>query len=121
MNWIKEHKLLFIALIVAVVITIGYGLSQSGSSAAPQLTTASAVSATTPGDQELVSTLLALRAVTLSGTIFSDPAFISLHDNGTTIVSEPVGRDNPFAPLQVAADTSATSTHQAQIFAPKTQ
>ena len=46
----------------------------------------------------IVNTLLTLRAVSLSGTIFSDPTFGTLRDFGTQIVPEPVGRRNPFAP-----------------------
>ncbi|MBI2611108.1 hypothetical protein HYW60_04240 [Candidatus Kaiserbacteria bacterium] len=49
-------------------------------------------------DKELVGTLLQLRAVSLSGTVFSDPAFQLLQDFGTQIIPEPVGRPNPFAP-----------------------
>lgn len=70
-------------------------------------------------ERGIVETLLQLRSVSLSGTIFSDPAFIYLRDFGTQIVSEPVGRPNPFAPLSLrpapattttATTTSATST-----------
>lgn len=121
MKWITEHKLLFGALIIAVVVTVWYGLSQQGGSA-PLLTTSAPAAANDPSqDQSLVSTLLALRAVTLSGTIFTDASFESLHDNGTTIVPEPVGRDNPFAPLGSTTVTAAPSSPQEQIFAPKSK
>jgi len=49
-------------------------------------------------ERDLVDTLLQLRAVSLSGTIFSDPSFARLIDFGTQIIPEPVGRPNPFAP-----------------------
>jgi hypothetical protein len=58
-------------------------------------------------DKEVVGTLLQLRAVTLNGTIFSDPAFIQLQDFGTQIIPEPVGRPNPFAPT---SNRGATTT-----------
>lgn len=63
---------------------------------------------TKPGavDESIVNTLLQLRAVSLSGTIFGDPAFMSLQDFGSQIVPEPVGRPNPFAPL-VGTTTAA--------------
>ena len=51
----------------------------------------------------IVNTLLTLRAVSLSGTIFSDPTFGALRDFGTQIISEPVGRPNPFAPREAPA------------------
>ena len=59
-------------------------------------------------DRELVETLLALRAVTLSGSIFQDIAFQSLKDFGTPIMPEPIGRENPFTPYY----QSATSNFQ---------
>lgn len=115
---ILKHK--FIAVIVLLVVIAGawYGLSGS-SSPSPDLvsTTPSSGSA----DQTLVETLLTLRTVSLSGTIFSDPAFESLKDFGTQIVSEPVGRPNPFAPLSSSVIQNATSTKNPQLFAPKQQ
>ncbi|MDB5238554.1 MAG: hypothetical protein JWM46_824 [Candidatus Kaiserbacteria bacterium] len=122
MSWISQHKLVFIVIIIVIVAGLWYGLSQGGTPA-PVLSTTSASgsvsSKSSPADQELVGTLLTLRAVTLSGTIFSEQAFITLQDFGTTIVSEPIGRDNPFAPLTVLATTTSESQHAAQIFAPR--
>lgn len=64
---------------------------------------------TTSVDGDVVGVLLQLRAVSLSGTIFTDPAFQALQDFGSEIIPEPVGRQNPFAPLggTAAATTSA--------------
>ncbi|HWO07310.1 MAG TPA: hypothetical protein VNM40_01865 [Candidatus Paceibacterota bacterium] len=74
----------------------------------------------TEADRDIVNTLLELRAVSLSGTIFSDPAFLRLKDFGSQIIPEPVGRPNPFAPFQgqavvgaAAAGTQATSSASA--------
>mgnify|MGYP003394305743 FL=1 len=50
-------------------------------------------------DSDVVAVLLQLRAVSLSGTIFTDPVFRSLQDFGSPVVPEPVGRPNPFAPI----------------------
>jgi hypothetical protein len=43
---------------------------------------------------------------------------MSLQDFGTTIVPEPVGRENPFAPLSLQATATAT-LRDTQIFAPR--
>lgn len=64
----------------------------------------------TAADSDIVNTLLELRAVSLSGTIFSDPSFLRLKDFGSAIVPEPVGRPNPFAPLQGQGAAAAAST-----------
>ncbi len=68
------------------------------------------LTAVTGADKDVVETLLQLRAITLSGTIFSDPAFVALKDTGTQIVPEPVGRPNPFAPLAGQSATSSSSS-----------
>lgn len=123
MRWILSHKLVFIIMIMIVGVGVWFGLNSSAP-AAPLITTSTTSSGSPTeenADQQLIGTLLALRAVTLSGTIFADPAFTSLVDHGTTIVPEPVGRDNPFAPLVSSAKTTAaTSTPRgAQLFTPR--
>jgi hypothetical protein len=117
MSFISQHKLI-VALIVIVMLGVGWYTLSGNSAPAPTLTTTS-VAGSSPADQNMVSTLLALRAVTLDATIFSDPAFMSLKDFSTQIVPEPVGRTNPFAPLSTSASASATSTQSAQLFAPR--
>ena len=61
-------------------------------------------------DSDVVGVLLQLRSISLSGTIFTDPAFQSLQDFGREIVPEPAGRPNPFAPLNGAGIRASTST-----------
>lgn len=114
MNWLMHNKLVFILIILVVAGGVWYGLSQS-SAPPPLLSTTTAdgspVSQQASSDQEIIGTLLSLRAVTLSGTIFSDPSFATLQDFGTPIVPEPVGRPNPFAPLGAQnVQRAATST-----------
>lgn len=50
-------------------------------------------------DQDLISLLLTLRSIKLDEKIFSDTAFRSLEDFSKELIAEPVGRNNPFAPL----------------------
>lgn len=89
-------------LVAIIVGGVWYGMSGGGATPEALLTT-DIVDTGSPSanseDRELVETLLTLRAITLSGTIFEDPAFRVLQDFGTTIIPEPVGRQNPFAPI----------------------
>lgn len=81
----------------------------------PALLTSEDLTTSSGADKDVVETLLQLRAITLSGTIFSDPAFIALKDNGIQIVQEPMGRPNPFLPLPGMAPSgspSATTSNQ---------
>ncbi|PIT91154.1 hypothetical protein COU17_02010 [Candidatus Kaiserbacteria bacterium CG10_big_fil_rev_8_21_14_0_10_49_17] len=108
----------WILIVVALLIAGGtwYGLSASSPSS-PLVTTPIAAVAN-PAEQGLIATLLTLRAVKLDGTILTDPVFMSLKDFSTQIVEEPVGRDNPFAPLSSQSVPSVSSTQGAQIFKP---
>lgn len=120
MAWITQHKLLFGLIIVLVAGGVWYGLSSGGTPATLTTQTLGTGSPTSEtADQQLVGSLLALRAVTLNGTIFSDAAFMSLQDFGTTIVPEPVGRPNPFEAIATSSVSQsfaprATTTTQTQ-------
>lgn len=76
------------------------------------LLTSETVLAESTVEKGIVETLLTLRAVSLSGTIFSDPAFRVLKDFGTQIIQEPVGRPNPFAPRGAATSTRGDTISQ---------
>ena len=89
-----------VVVIAGVLIAGGIWYTFSGGSETETLVTESAGGT---AESEVVDTLLALRAVSLSGTIFSDPAFKTLRDFGTQIVPEPIGRPNPFGPRQVGS------------------
>ena len=119
MAFLKAHKII---VILAIIVAVGawWILSSLGGSSSSNavLTTQPLDSNLSPADQNLVSTLLQLRAVKLDGGIFSEPAFQALKDFSTQIIPEPVGRPNPFLPLPVGGVTSASSSHAAAIFTP---
>lgn len=99
-----QNKLAIIGIVVVLAGSVWYVLS-SGSAPQEGLVTESFVSPASEAERDLVATLLALRAVKLEGSVFSNPVFQSLKDFGSTIVPEPVGRENPFAPLPTASST----------------
>ena len=101
MDFISRHKMILILLALAVAGFFWY----SSSSQAPGsiLTKDNAELRGNSADKTLVETLLTLRAVSLSGTIFSDPSFRRLKDFGTPITLEPACRTDPFAPLSASA------------------
>ncbi len=107
--------LIVVGVIVAGAVWYGFSGSSAGSTI---LTTQAADASSNPAQQDLVSTLLTLRAVSLSGTIFSDPSFRGLKDFSTQIVSEPMGRPDPFAPLpsSVTAAAAAANIGNAKLF-----
>lgn len=99
MAFLKKNKIIIIIVAVIVAGFAWYAFSDRGGAPPPLLNTQAVGPSTTAAEKTLVETLVTLRAITLSGTIFSDPAFQSLQDFGTQIVPEPVGRRDPFAPL----------------------
>lgn len=50
-------------------------------------------------ERELLALLLELRSIELNENIFNDPVFKSLINFSRPIAPEPVGRENPFAPV----------------------
>ena len=114
-NFFLNHKILLIIVGLIIAGLAWYGLTSGGESTT--LLTSETVSDQGP-DRDLVSTLLALRAVKLDASIFTDPAFASLKDFSTQIIPEPIGRPNPFAPLSSSVVPTPASTKDAQIFTP---
>ena len=104
------------ALIGIIILVAGvFWFSLSGGSESSSLLVTDVVSDGGP-DAELVATLLTLRSIKLDGTIFADPAFLSLKDFSTEIKGEPVGRPNPFAQLGSAGAPSVAPQGDTQIF-----
>lgn len=47
-------------------------------------------------NEEFIRRLKELQAIELNGEIFNDPRFLSLVNFSAPVISEPVGRNNPF-------------------------
>jgi hypothetical protein len=115
---ILQNKVMILILGSVLVAVAAWYLFLRDTTAVPLLQTEDLTTAN-GADKDVVETLLQLRAITLSGTIFTDPAFVALQDHGTQIVPEPAGRPNPFLPLEgtsapPARATSTDSTTPAQ-------
>jgi len=111
MDFLIRHKIIVLLIGLGIAGFAWYSMTAPSSTAL--LTTDSPLNGP---DQELVETLLALRSVKLDGTIFSEGAFTQLQDYSTPIIPEPIGRDNPFAPLTTAP--TENTTKDAKIFSP---
>jgi hypothetical protein len=113
---IFKNKGIIIGVVLVLAVAAWYLMTSNGSQA-DLTTTQTDTDLSGPGAQ-IVQTLLSLQAVSLDGTIFSDPAFASLQDLTTAIVPEPVGRPDPFAPISGSVP-SAPSAGSASIFKSK--
>ncbi len=117
MNFLKgntKNILLALILLAASFYLYSYFFVGSGD-------TSDVLTVTTPdgGDTVLAADLLLvladLRTLTLDDSIFTDPVFQSLKNFRVELSPEPIGRDNPFAPI-TGAGASQKSSIQIQGF-----
>jgi hypothetical protein len=108
MGIIKKNKIIVLVIIVILVGILLYSMLNSGGGSDSLLT--SETVGNSQADKVLVDELLQLRSIRLDGAIFADPAFASLRDSGVDIVSEPIGRRNPFAPLGEGGSSGVPAT-----------
>ena len=118
MQFLSHHKLVIILGVVVVAAVAWWAISGGSAPSSSLVTNESAAGVGgNVADQNLITTLLALRTVKLDGAIFSEQTFKALKDFSTQIVPEPVGRANPFAPL--SSGVTSTSTPSDSIFRPR--
>jgi hypothetical protein len=96
---LKKYKVLLIIIAVLIMAFVGYSIFYPGGDEGSVLTSQNGNIKSGGGENELLILLINLRSITLSNSLFSDPAFNRLVDFGQKLIPEPVGRDNPFAPV----------------------
>lgn len=94
-------KNLLIALGLAILVLLAYMLFFRGGDEALLTESSGALSAQGELEtQALLAMTQRLDAIDIDGKIFTDNRFTSLKDFRIELVSEPVGRQNPFAPIR---------------------
>ncbi len=114
MEILKQNKLILIVVIIVIALLIWYGMSSSNKTP-NTLLTATQTSETDTGDRELLKLLTDMKSIRLDGDIFKSDAYLSLQDFSRDIVGEPVGREDPFAPVnktEVTLTGGGDSTNQ---------
>lgn len=91
-------KNIFFAAALALILWFGYRVFFSGDAAIPGLD-AQVVSEASRDSQQFLKTLQQLRGIEFRQEIFGDGRFRSFTDQRQPILAEPVGRQNPFAPI----------------------
>lgn len=91
-------------------------VSSSGTTTTPTTSSTGSTSGASSVGQDFLTILLGVKNIQLNTDIFSDPAFLSLHDSSVTLTPDATtGRINPFAPFgagNTGAVPVATSTQQ---------
>lgn len=98
MGIFKKYKTLILIVAIVIIAGVAYTILFGGGDDA-LLTAESPGNTASAEESNLLTLLLDLREVKLDESIFSDPVFRSLEDFSQDLVSEPVGRENPFAPI----------------------
>jgi hypothetical protein len=98
MPTLAKYKNVLIAIVVACLLYLGYVYLWPTDGDVPLLgsTTGALENAV---DTELLTVLAQTRQIDLDSTLFESAVFKSLQDIGQTISAQPLGRENPFAPL----------------------
>lgn len=102
----KSKSMLIAFLIVLVIVFVVMMVRRKGSSAGvPDLVSSSGPAGTdqsggSAAPDDFLASLLNVQNIKLDESIFSDPAFASLHDSSILLIPDGTeGRPNPFAPI----------------------
>ena len=96
MDFLKQNKVTVVGVVALAACALIYFMYFSGDGSSATLSTTSEASTVT---QNLLVQLQNLNTIKLDQSIFNNPVFLSLTDYGVQIPAEPIGRDNPFAPI----------------------
>ena len=114
----KNNIIIVIVVIIAAFFAYNYLIKDQGSASDTSLT-AEAKSTNFAAAKEILLLLNRMSNIKLDDSIFSDRAFQSLKDTTVTLKDQPIGRNNPFAPLSGADNSRATTTTTAPSGFPK--
>lgn len=99
MSIFTRFKNIFIILVVVAAAFVAYSVFFTGGNTGA-LTVQEVDPSQTAVEQELIALLLQLKSIKLDPSLFDNADFQSLQDFSQGLVPEPVGRPNPFSPLQ---------------------
>lgn len=98
MSGIVKNTITFLGL--ALILGLGYYLFVLQDDDTISLNSDSSVEEAELASAQFIRQLNIIRSLELSNAIFSDPRFESFVDFSRPVPDQPVGRDNPFAPVR---------------------
>ena len=106
-TFLTKYKNIVLFIVIGVVLYLGYSYFFGSPSSSPDITSQQVDQNANIVGQDLLSTLLELRSLSLDERIFADRVFQSLNDFSQPITPLPIGRKNPFAPFGSSAAGAA--------------
>lgn len=98
MNFLKEHKMGILVVVVIVIAFVLYSIFFTGEED-EIITSETSEEASIVVGADLLGMLLELKSLTLDSSVFSNEIFRALVDYSVDLAPQPIGRDNPFAPI----------------------
>lgn len=105
---LKYKNYLIIGLVVIAGGFVAMAVLGGGDAAPPEGNVAATESESAQIERELLDELLRLRSIELNETLFANPLFLSLVDFSKPLVEQPVGRSNPFSPIEAGNAPAGT-------------
>lgn len=106
---IGKYKKVIIVVAIAIVLFFAYSFFFGKTDDGALLSrTANAPSGATVIGSEIIQALNQIDTLQLDRAIFEDPIYRSLVDRSQPIPPEPIGRENPFAPINFTASSDTT-------------
>jgi hypothetical protein len=97
MNFFKENK----ATVIIIIIGLGFLVFYSSSKSPEEdITTTITLANTDTGEREMLELFTDMKTIRLDSRIFENDTYVNLQDFSRDIIAEPVGRQDPFAPLE---------------------
>jgi hypothetical protein len=114
---IQKLKLPVILIVLCGALYFVYVTYVKNDPSQEQLQTTAESNSVPEEEQQFLSLLLKIQNISIDAKVFDDPVFASLQDDGLSIIDQPKGRRNPFAPISAnepggTAGTNGTSTVQ---------
>ncbi len=107
MESVLQHKNFVIIVGTGLIIAAAFLFlsktdpESAGAAAALSAETRARLEQSAEIEREIIQELRKLQSITFDDSLYEDPSFQQLVDFSRPIESQPVGRDNPFAPLSV--------------------
>ena len=109
MEFIKNHKNIFIGIGAVIILFVVYAYLKDDSEQKPSLAAQTPVAPQSLPGSDIIALLVDLKAIKINSGFFTDQTFKSLIDFTTPLPSEPVGRTNPFAPVNQTSQKGVVS------------
>ena len=114
MEFIKNHKNIFIGIGAVIVLFIVYAYIKDDGGEKPSLAVETPVAPESLPGSDIIALLVDLKVIKINSGFFTDLTFKSLIDFTTPLPSEPIGRMNPFAPVDNKGVVSKTGAGKTQ-------